>query len=109
MVSLQLFEKPVVEPQRRVTGLQRFRLVNHQHSSGCRCARPRGQDLPQGTKMRKQEPAKHDIRGVDRKRNADDVMDLELKIGVMPRPRHLYEYGGGIQPDGSIWLQHISK
>jgi hypothetical protein len=47
MVPLQLFEKPIVEPQRRVTGLQRFRLVNHEQSPGCRYARPRGKDFPQ--------------------------------------------------------------
>ena len=109
MVSLQLIEKPVVEPQRLVVGLQRFRLVNHQQSSGCRYACPRGKDFAQGTKMRKQEPAEHDIRGVDWKRSADDVMDLELKVGVVPRARLLDEYCGGIQPDCSIWLQHISK
>ena len=109
MVPLQLLEKPVVEPQRLVVRLQRFRLVNYQQSPGCRYTRPRGKDFAQGTKMRKKEPAEHDIRGVDRKRNADDVMDLELKIGVMPRPRLLYEYSGGIQPDGSIRLQHILK
>jgi len=52
MMPLQLFEKPVVEPQRFVIGLQRFRLVNHQQSPGCRCTRPPGKDIPQGTKMR---------------------------------------------------------
>jgi hypothetical protein len=109
MVPLQLFEKQVVEPQRLVIGLQRLRLVNHQQSTGCRYARPRGKDFPQGTKMRKQKPAEHDIRGVDRKRNADDVMDLEFKIGAMPPPRLLYEYCGGIQPDCSIWHRRILK
>ena len=59
--------------------------------------------------MRKQEPAEHDIRSVDRKRNADDVMDLELKVGAMPRPRLLYEYWGGIQPDCPAWFQRILK
>jgi len=78
MVPLQLFDKPVIEPQRGVIGLQRFRLVNHQQSSGCRYAGPRGKDFAQRTKMRKQEPAEHDIRSINRKRDADDVMDLEL-------------------------------
>ena len=47
MVPLQLLEKPIVKPQGRVTGLQRFGLVNHEKSSGCRYARPRGKDFSQ--------------------------------------------------------------
>lgn len=109
MVPLQLFEKPIVEPQRRVTGLQRFRLVNHEPSPGCRYARPRGQDFLQGTKMRQQEPAEQDIRSVDRKRNADDVMHVELKAGALPCSRLLYEHWGSIQPDGSVRFQRIVK
>jgi hypothetical protein len=59
--------------------------------------------------MRKQEPAEHDIRSANRKWSADDVVDLELKNRTMPRPRLLYEYCGGIQPDCSTGLQRILK
>jgi hypothetical protein len=36
-------------------------------------------------------------------------MHLELKVGAMPRPRLLYEYWGGVQPDCSAWFQRILK
>ena len=36
-------------------------------------------------------------------------MDLELKVGPMLRPRLLYEYWGGVQPDCSAWFQRILK